>query len=161
MPAPKNYITPAGYRRLGEEHDFLRWKKRREVVAALADAAAEGDRSENAEYIYRKKQLREIDRRIRFLGQRLDAAVVVDPAAQTRRDRAFFGATVEVDDEDGRRHAYRIVGADEIDVAGGTISWQSPTARALLGKRAGDTVVVRLQGRTRELTVVAIAYPKS
>src|ERR1700690_628903 len=92
-PAEKNYITPAGHRRMTEEFDFLRGKKRPEVVGALADAAAEGDRSENAEYIYRKKQLREIDRRLRFLAKRLDIAVVVDPREQKRRDRVFFGAT--------------------------------------------------------------------
>src|SRR5438067_1126095 len=102
----KNYITPEGYKRLTTELEFLHFKKRPEVVGFLADAAAEGDRSENAEYIYRKKQLREIDRRMRFLGKRLDNVAVVDPRAQTRRDRVFFGATVVVEDEDGVRHVY-------------------------------------------------------
>src|SRR4029453_6648160 len=97
-----------------QEFDFLRSKKRPEGVSALADAAAEGDRSENAEYIYRKKQLREVDRRIRFLAKRLDDILVVDPTEQKRRDRVFFGATVTVEDEDGERHEYRIVGVDEI-----------------------------------------------
>src|SRR5262249_15574132 len=100
-PTEKNYITPAGYRRLTEELDFLRAKKRPEVVSALADAAAEGDRSENAEYIYRKRQLRDIDRRLRFLSKRLDHVVVVDPREQKRRDRVFFGATVTVEDDAG------------------------------------------------------------
>src|SRR5204862_6864603 len=111
--AEKNYMTPAGYRRLADELEFLRGKKRPEVVSALADAAAEGDRSENAEYIYRKRQLREIDRRLRFLAKRLDVAVVVDPREQKRRDKVFFGATVTVEDDSGTKIVYRIVGVDE------------------------------------------------
>ena len=139
------------------EFDFLRGKKRPEVVNALADAAAEGDRSENAEYIYRKKQLREIDRRLRFLAKRLDIAVVVDPREQKRRDRVFFGATVTIEDEDGETLVYRIVGADET-VPPGDISWRSPVGRALIGKALGDTVTVTLQERTRELTIEEIDY---
>jgi transcription elongation factor GreB len=154
----KNYITPAGYRRLCAELEFLRIKKRPEVVSALADAAAEGDRSENAEYIYRKRQLREIDRRIRFLGKRLDNVAVIDPREQRRRDRVFFGATVTVEDEDGEVHVYRIVGVDEIEGASGAISWKSPTGRALLGRGDGDTVTVRWHAGTRELTIRGIAY---
>ena len=100
-PTEINYITPAGFRRLADELTFLRSKKRPEVVGALGDAAAEGDRSENAEYIYRKKQLREIDKRLRFLSKRLDDVQIVDPATQPRRDRVFFGATVTVEDEEG------------------------------------------------------------
>ncbi|MEO8214400.1 MAG: transcription elongation factor GreB, partial [Myxococcales bacterium] len=100
-PAETNYITPEGYRRLTDELTFLHTKKRPEVVGALGDAAAEGDRSENAEYIYRKKQLREVDRRMRFLSKRLDNVQVVRPTDQTRRDRVFFGATVIVEDDDG------------------------------------------------------------
>src|SRR3954447_20942873 len=119
--AEKNYIPPAGYRRLADEREFLHFKKRPEVVSALADAAAEGDRSENAEYIYRKRQLRDIDRRLRFLARRLDTAVGVAPRPQPRRDRVFFGATVSVDDEDGHRHVYRIVGVDEIEGSSGVI----------------------------------------
>jgi transcription elongation factor GreB len=156
-PAEKNYITRAGHRRLTEEFDFLRNKKRPEVVGALADAAAEGDRSENAEYIYRKKQLREIDRRLRFLAKRLDIAVIVDPGEQKRRDRVFFGATVTIEDEDGETVTYRIVGADETGPSG-DISWRSPVGRALLGKALGDTVTVSLQARLRELTIAAIDY---
>jgi transcription elongation factor GreB len=154
-----NYITPAGFKKLTEELTFLRTKKRPEVVSALADAAAEGDRSENAEYIYRKRQLRDIDRRLRFLSKRLDDVQIVDPAAQPRRDRVFFGATVTVEDEDGGSATYRIVGVDEIDGSNGDISWKSPVGRALLGKTTGDTVVVKWHAGTRELTVGDIEYP--
>lgn len=154
----KNYITPQGYRKLADEFDFLRLKKRPEVVNALADAAAEGDRSENAEYIYRKRQLREIDRRLRFLGKRLDHIHIVDPTDQKRRDRVFFGATVTVEDEEGAQHVYRIVGQDEIAGSQGAISWKSPVGKALLGKELGDAVIVRWHAGTRELTIVEIAY---
>jgi transcription elongation factor GreB len=156
--AEKNYITPEGYKRLTSELEFLHFKKRPEVVGFLADAAAEGDRSENAEYIYRKRQLREIDRRMRFLGKRLDHVAVVDPRAQTRRDRVFFGATVAVDDDEGERHVYRIVGVDEVEGATGAISWKSPVGKALLGKELGDTVTVRWHAGERELTIVTIDY---
>jgi transcription elongation factor GreB len=156
--AEKNYITPPGYKRLVDELEFLRFKKRPEVVSALADAAAEGDRSENAEYIYRKRQLRDIDRRLRFLGKRLDHVAVVDPRTQTRRDRVFFGATVTVADEEGGKHIYRIVGVDEIEGSAGVISWKSPVGHALLGKDLGDTVTVRWHAGTKELTVVEIDY---
>jgi transcription elongation factor GreB len=157
-PVEKNYITPAGYRRLGDELTFLHTKKRPEVVGALGDAAAEGDRSENAEYIYRKKQLREVDRRMRFLSKRLDNVVVVNPSDQKRIDHVFFGATVTVEDESGESNTYRIVGEDEIDGAAGDISWKSPVGRSLLGKALGDSVVVRWHAGQRELTVAAIDY---
>jgi len=156
----KNYITPAGYRKLSSELDFLRTKKRPEVVSALSDAAAEGDRSENAEYIYRKRQLRQIDSRMRFLGKRLDIAVIADPREQKRRDRVFFGATVSVEDERGESRTFAIVGSDEIDSEGGAISWQSPVGRALLGKEVGDAVVVRWDKGQRELTITGITYPE-
>src|SRR3954452_769312 len=107
-PAEKNYITPAVYTKNTHEFDSVRRKKRPEVVSALADAAAEGDRSETAEYIYRKRQLREIDRRLRFLSKRLDDVLVVDPMAQLRTERVFFGATVTVEDDEGEAHVYRI-----------------------------------------------------
>jgi transcription elongation factor GreB len=155
----KNYITPAGYRKLTSDLDFLQTKKRPEVVAALSEAAAEGDRSENAEYIYRKRQLRQIDGRMRFLGKRLDIVVLVDPREQKRRDRVFFGATVTVEDEEGDSRVFSIVGSDEIDSTGGAISWQSPVGRALLGKEVGDTVLVRWEKGQRELTITNIAYP--
>ena len=157
-PKEVNYITPAGCKRMTDELTFLRTKKRPEVVAALSDAAAEGDRSENAEYIYRKRQLREVDRRLRFLSKRLDDVQIVDPTAQTRTDQVFFGATVTVEDEEGEARVYRIVGQDEVDGAAGDISWKSPVGRALLGKTLGDSVVVRWHAGTRELTVAAIAY---
>jgi transcription elongation factor GreB len=155
----KNYITPAGYKKLTSELDFLRTKKRPEVVSALSDAAAEGDRSENAEYIYRKRQLRQIDGRMRFLGKRLDIVVIVDPREQKRRDRVFFGATVTVEDAEGESQTFSIVGSDEIDSAGGAISWQSPVGRALLGKEIGDTVLVRWDKGQRELTIAEVTYP--
>ena len=155
---PPNYITPAGFKRLTEELTFLRTKKRPEVVSALADAAAEGDRSENAEYIYRKRQLRQIDSRLRFLSKRLDDVRIVDPSAQPHRDRIFFGATVTVEDADGEEATYRIVGVDETDGAAGDISWQSPVGRALLGKSIGDTVTVKWHAGLRELTVAEIEY---
>lgn len=158
-PGEKNYITPHGYRKLTEELDFLRFKKRPEVTNALADAAAEGDRSENAEYIYRKRQLRQIDARLRFLAKRLDLAVVVDPREQKQRQRVFFGATVTVEDENGETHVWKILGSDEIDAAGGIISWQSPVGRALIGKSVGDDVVVKVREQQRELVVVAVTYP--
>lgn len=154
----KNYITPAGYKKLTEEFDFLRAKKRPEVVGALADAAAEGDRSENAEYIYRKRQLRDIDRRLRFLSKRLDHIAVVDPREQKRRDRVFFGATVTVEDDSGETSVYRIVGVDEIDGTAGDISWKSPIGRALLGKNLDDSVRVKWHAGTRELTIVEIDF---
>ncbi len=154
----KNYITPAGYKKLVAEFDFLRATKRPEVVNALADAAAEGDRSENAEYIYRKRQLRQIDSRLRFLSKRMDNIAVVDPTEQKRRDKIFFGATVTVEDEEGEKHVYRIVGQDEIEGAAGAISWKSPIGKSLLGKEIGDTVTVRWHAGTRELTVTEIDY---
>jgi len=154
----KNYITPAGHRKLSTEFDFLRSKKRPEVVSALADAAAEGDRSENAEYIYRKRQLRQIDSRLRFLAKRLDVAVVVDPREQKRRDKVFFGATVTVEDDGGTTIVYRIVGVDETDGAAGDVSWRSPVGRALLGREPDDTVTVKWHAGLRELTIVDIDY---
>jgi transcription elongation factor GreB len=157
-PQEKNYITPPGYRRLVDELEFLHTSKRPEVVSALGDAAEEGDRSENAEYIYRKRQLRQIDARMRFLSKRLDHVVIVDPKEQKRSDRVFFGATVTVEDENEEIFVYRIVGQDEIEGSEGTISWKSPVGKALLGKEVGDTVVVRWHAGTRELTVTAIGY---
>jgi transcription elongation factor GreB len=157
-PSETNYITPVGFRRLADELTYLHTKKRPEVVAILSDAAAEGDRSENAEYIYRKRQLREIDRRLRFLSKRLDDVLIVDPLQQPRRDRVFFGATVTVEDEEGAAATYRIVGVDESDGAAGDISWKSPVGRALLGKTTGDTVVARWHAGLRELTVSHIEY---
>jgi transcription elongation factor GreB len=123
----------------------------------VADAAAQGDRSENAEYIYGKKRLREIDRRMRFLTKRLEAAVVVAPDAQSGA-RVFFGAHVSVEDEDGKATRYQIVGEDEIDLARGRVSWRSPIGRALLKKTTGDTVLLRRPSGEIELTIVEVRY---
>lgn len=136
------------------------WIVRRKVVQEVADAAAQGDRSENAEYIYGKKKLREIDRRIHFLTKRLDLATVVDPKERptTERDRVFFGATVDIEDENGKCSTYQIVGADEIDLARGRISYKSPLGRALLKQREGDTIVLRKPSGESELTILHIRY---
>jgi transcription elongation factor GreB len=155
--ADPNYITPEGARRLADELVRLRTVERPRTVQEVADAAAQGDRSENAEYIYGKKRLREIDRRLNFLAKRLDNAVVVDPREQ-RGDKAFFGATIEVEDEDGARRTYVLVGEDETDSSRGRISWRSPVGRALLGKRKGDVVVVHRPAGAVEIEVVAVRY---
>lgn len=151
------YITPTGARKLSEELARLRSVERPRIVQEVADAAAQGDRSENAEYIYGKKKLREIDRRMRYLTKRLEKAVVVDPAEQ-RGDKIFFGATVEVEDESGERRTYQIVGEDEIDSAAGRISWRSPVGRALLGKRAGDVITVRRPAGEIEIEILSVRY---
>ena len=152
-----NYITKEGAKRLQEELHRLRVKERPKVVVDVADAAAQGDRSENAEYIYGKKKLREIDRRMQWLIKRLEAAVVVPPR-EDGEARVFFGATIEVEDEAGARTRYRIVGQDEIDLAKGDISWQSPLAHALTKKKAGDTVVLRRPSGEFEFTIVSVTY---
>jgi len=150
------YITPEGYRRLEEEASHLWNEKRPEVTAALAAAAAEGDRSENAEYIYRKKQLGEIDRRLRFLGKRLDVLTVV--SERPRDDgRIYFGCHVEVETGEGETRRYRIVGPDEWDVERGEISMDSPVGKALLGKEAGDEVTVRRPSGDLHLAIVDVS----
>lgn len=156
-PASSAYITPDGYRRLDEELKFL-WKvKRPEVTRAVQEAAAQGDRSENAEYIYGKKQLREIDRRVRFLAKRLDDMTVVD-RAPTDTSRIFFAAWVELEDADGQRLQYRIVGPDEIDQAPGYISIDAPLARALLKKQVDDEVIVQTPAGEQIYYVTGIRY---
>lgn len=152
----RNYMTPEGARKLSEELARLR-TQRPKVVQEVADAAAQGDRSENAEYIYGKKRLREIDRRMRFLTYRLKDAVVVDPKVQ-RGDKVFFGATVDVEDEDGARATYRIVGEDETDSSHGDISYKSPIGRALIGKRVDDVITVRRPSGEVELSIIAVRY---
>jgi transcription elongation factor GreB len=157
-PGLKNYITPAGYRRLKDELDWL-WKEERPaLVQTIAWAASNGDRSENGDYIYGKKRLREIDRRIRFLSKRLENSEVVDPAQRGACDQVFFGATVTVCAEDGSERTYSIVGVDEADAGRGLISWVSPLARALLKARAADVVRVQLPGGMQELEIVEISY---
>jgi transcription elongation factor GreB len=156
-PAPNAspYITPAGFVALQQEMDEI-WLRRREVVKALAEAAAEGDRSENAEYIYRKKELRGLDRRIRYLQKRLPALNVV--RERPTGNAVYFGATVQVCDDAGKKYQYRIVGPDETDTKTAAISIDSPVSRALLGKRVDDTVTVITADKTSTLTILSIHY---
>jgi transcription elongation factor GreB len=153
----KNYMTPEGAKRLSEELDRLLRVERPKTVDEVATAAAHGDRSENAEYKYGKLRLKEIDRRIRFLQKRLDAAEVVDPRSQSG-ESVFFGATVEVEDEDGNHKRYQLVGEDEGAPESGRINWRSPLGRALLKKRVGDVVVVQRPAGDLELEILAIRY---
>jgi transcription elongation factor GreB len=153
-----NYITRDGARRLQEELVSLKTRQRPKVVQDVAEAAAQGDRSENAEYIYGKKKLREIDRRIHFLTKRLESARVVEPTDRPAADLVFFGATVAVEDEDGKTATYTIVGQDEIDAGRGRISYKSPLARTLLKRREGETVIFRKPAGEVELTIVSIRY---
>ena len=154
----KNYVTPAGYQRLKDELDTL-WKAERPVlVKTITWAASNGDRSENGDYIYGKKRLREIDRRIRFLSKRIDNAEVVDPAQRKNCDQVFFGATVTLRRQDDTQVTYSIVGVDEADVARGLISWVSPLARALLKARADDVVQLQVPNGVEELEVVKVVY---
>jgi transcription elongation factor GreB len=155
----ENYITPEGAKRLQEELGHLRKNERPKVVSEVSDAAAQGDRSENAEYIYGKKRLREIDRRMRFLTKRLESATVVHPSQQqTNGERIFFGAYIQVEDEDGVKTEYRIVGEDEINLTLGHVSWRSPLGRILLKKTVGDTVVFRKPNGEMELSILAVRY---
>jgi transcription elongation factor GreB len=160
MGGDPHYMTREGAQRLQDEIIELRTKQRPKIVREVADAAAQGDRSENAEYIYGKKKLREIDRRMHFLIKRLESASVVVPADRPEgdRDRVFFGATVDVEDEDGKTATYQIVGEDEIDLARGRISYKSPLARTLLKRRTGETVLFRKPSGEVELTVVRVRY---
>ena len=155
-PPRSPYITAEGYRRLQQEAQSL-WLRRRAVTTALAAAAAEGDRSENAEYIYRKKELRELDRRIRYLQKRLPSLRVVDTAPRDR-DRVYFGARVTLEDANGNEVAYRIVGADEFDPANNWISVDSPMARALLKRTVDEEVVVKTPGGVVRYVVCAVEY---
>lgn len=152
------YITAAGFAALKQENQSL-WTKRREVTAAVTAAAAEGDRSENAEYIYRKKQLREIDRRLRYLQKRLDELTVVERLPDDRH-RVYFGAWVTVVDNDGQRSCYRIVGPDEFDHDSRYISMDSPVARALLKRSLDDEVRVSLPNGDKCLTILTISYQR-
>ena len=157
-PGVKNYLTPGGYRRLQDEADHL-WKvERPALVKTITWAASNGDRSENGDYIYGKKRLREIDRRVRFLRKRLELAEVVDPAQRGECDQVFFGATVTVSDANGVENTYSIVGVDEADVASGRISWISPLARTLLKLREGEVAALRTPTGITELEVVEIKY---
>jgi transcription elongation factor GreB len=155
----RNYITPSGYTRLMDEFLWLMNKERPRVTATVSWAASNGDRSENADYIYGKKRLREIDRRIRFLTKRLDIAEVIDPAAPREdSERVFFGATVTFVNQKGEEKMVSIVGVDEIDTARGYISWISPMARALIKAREGDVVILHAPGGIEELEILEVKY---
>ena len=154
----KNYMTPAGHKRLKDEALQLLDKERPELTKVIAWAASNGDRSENADYIYGKRRLRQIDSRIRFLTKRLDNAEVIDPATREPTDQVFFGATVTVADEKGDERTYSIVGIDEADVSRGRISWISPLARQLMRTREGDRVVVHTPGGDETLDILSVEY---
>jgi transcription elongation factor GreB len=155
----KNYITAEGHRRLQDELKALVKTERPKVVETVSWAAGNGDRSENGDYIYGKKRLREIDGRIRFLTKRLEAAEVVNPAAQANRDQVFFGATVTYATPDDKEHTVTIVGIDEADIDHGKVSWIAPVARALLKARVGDVVELKRPDGAEAIEVVAIVYP--
>jgi transcription elongation factor GreB len=154
----KNYMTPAGYARLKRELMHLLDVERPELVKIVSWAASNGDRSENGDYLYGKKRLREIDRRIHYLNRRLDRPEVVDPAARGDTDQVFFGATVDYIDGRGMEHTVTIVGVDEVDPARGHVSWISPIAKALLKRRAGDTVSLRTPAGPEEIDIVDVRY---
>jgi len=159
----KNYITPIGLQRLKDEHRFLLIRERPAVTQVVAWAAGNGDRSENADYQYGKRRLREIDRRIRFLSRRIDAAEVVDPEAPRpgkAAARVFFGATVRFANASGVERTVSIVGVDEVDLARNYISWVSPLARALMKSGAGDRVILRAPGSTEHLQVLDVSYDR-
>lgn len=155
----KNYITPAGHRRLQEELRHLLRVERPKIVETVAWAAGNGDRSENGDYIYGKRRLREIDRRVRFLTKRLEIAEIVDPARQKNRQQVFFGARVTYVNSRDEERIVRLVGIDEADSERGEIAWISPIARALLRAAVGDVVEVRAPGGVDRLEILAIEYP--
>lgn len=154
-----NYITPAGFAALRAEYDQLFATERPVMVETVSWAAGNGDRSENGDYLYGKKRLREIDRRLGWLSRRMKAAKVVDPARQEDRSRAWFGASVTIADEDDQERTLTLVGDDEAEAGAGRIGWNAPLARALRGAAVGDLRRVVLPAGEREYEVVAIAYP--
>lgn len=156
------YMTPACAEQMRAELKDLLYVKRPETVRRVSDAAAEGDRSENAEYIYGKRHLRKIDSRVRFLTKRIESAEIVDPVAQGKvaNGRVLFGATVTVEDEEGEEKVYRIVGEDEYNGGKGLVSWKSPIGKALMQKKEGDVAVVQTPNGPKELEIVAVAYKK-
>jgi transcription elongation factor GreB len=156
VPVP-NYITPGGLKQLVDELMQLQRVVRPKIVEEVSWAAALGDRSDNAEYKYGKRKLREIDRRMGWLGKRIDAAIVVDPKTK-RGDKVFFGATVSLEDDDGAEQIYQLVGEDEVDVPKRRISWRSPIGHALLGKREGSEVRVKTPSGIKNFTIVEIKY---
>jgi len=153
----KNYITPRGYARLRHEQDTLKHVERPHIVSEVSRAAAMGDRSENAEYIYGKKRLREIDRRLRWLDKRIEAAEIMDPAID-RGLKIFFGATVTLGYLDGTERVVELVGVDEIEVSKARISWRSPMGRVLMGKTEGDEVTLNHAGETTPIDILEVAY---
>lgn len=157
----RNYMTPEGYARLRDELSQLMTVERPSVVQIVSWAASNGDRSENGDYLYGKKRLREIDRRMRFLTKRLEVAEVVDASRQTSRNQVFFGATVEYIDGEGETHTVTIVGVDEADPLRGYISWISPVARSITKAREGDVVTLRTPGGVDELEIVKVSYPEA
>ena len=157
VPGGKNYMTPSGAERLRQELKKLRYEERPEVTKVVAWAAGNGDRSENGDYLYGKKRLREIDRRMRFLAKRLESAEIVDPL-QVKVAHVQFGATVSLRFEDGSERTYAIVGIDEVDVSRGRISWQSPLARALLKAQEGDVVTFNSPKGVQEVEVLSVLY---
>jgi len=154
-----NHITPEGYRRLREEYEQLFGVERPKLVETISWAAGNGDRSENGDYIYGRKRLREVDRRIDWLSRRMAAAKVTDPAHQADRDRVWFGATLTLADEDDNRRVVTLVGEDEADAGAGRISWHAPLARAVRGAALGDVRQVALPAGEKEYEIVAIVYP--
>lgn len=160
LPGGKNYITRAGYDRLRRELLSLMDDERPQVVEAVHWAAKNGDRSENGDYLYGKKRLREIDRRIRFLTKRLEIAEVVDPSVHHGSDQVFFGATVSYMDGESQEVTITIMGTDEADSTQGQVSWVAPVARALLKARVGDVVTLAVPGGTQELEILSVSYPE-
>lgn len=156
-----NYITPAGYGALSTEYRTLLGEERPKLVDVISWAAGNGDRSENGDYIYGRKRLREIDRRLGWLAKRMKAAVVIDPATQPDRSRVWFGATVTIADEDDIERVLTLVGDDETDAAAGRIGWHAPLARALRGATVGDVRRVILPAGERDYEIMAITYPSS
>lgn len=156
--SPPRFITPQGFARIRAEYDELFGVERPKLVETIAWAASNGDRSENGDYIYGRKRLREIDRRLGYLGKVMKTAKVVDPAAQASRDQVRFGATVELADEDDQRRVVTIVGDDEGDASAGRIGWSAPIARALIGAKVGDERIVRLPSGEKSYEIVEIRY---
>src|SRR3569623_3168742 len=159
MSTRPNYITPGGYRRLREEYDSLFGVERPKLVETISCAAGNGDRSENGDYIYGRKMLREIDRRLGWLAKRMKAAQGIDPAAQPDRSRVWFGATVTIADEDDNERVLTLVGDDEAEASAGRIGWSAPLARALRGAAVGDLRRVVLPAGERDYEILSIYYP--
>lgn len=157
MGSEKNYITPQGLEKLRQEYQELVQNERPKLVEVIAWAASNGDRSENADYIYGKRRLREIDRRLKYLTDRMDAAEIVNPK-EINSPKVVFGATVTITNEDNQKFVYQIVGEDEIDVKSGKISWKSPVAKSLLGKKLGDEVLIIKPSGEEYITIEKIDY---